>query len=65
MYGADNLCEVPFFVKNSSNSALLKQVPLSVTMVSGIPNWTNTVLRCWTVILDITEFTGKALIHFE
>ena len=36
-YGAVQVWRIPFDFKNSSNSALVKLVPLSVTSVSGIP----------------------------
>ena len=59
-YGADLRCEIPFLAKNSSNSPLVKQVLLSVTSVSGMPNWRDTVFSCWIVTFVVAELTGKA-----
>ena len=44
-YGAEVRWRIPFAFKNASRSSLVKQVPLSVTNVSGMPNCATELCR--------------------
>ena len=54
-----------FRVTNCLNSALVKQVPLSETMVSGKPCVANNPRSCSMVTCVVAECTTFASIHFE
>ena len=54
-----------FFDINSLNSALVKHVALSVTMVSGSPCSANSIRNCSIVTFVVEERTTIAKIHFE
>ena len=49
------MCLMPFACRKSSNSVLTKQVPLSVTIVSGNPNLVNKDLNSSMTAVDIAE----------
>ena len=44
--GDDFQCIIPFVVRKSSSSELTKLEMLSVAIMSGIPNWANSVFKC-------------------
>ena len=56
---------MPLLPRNPSNSALTKQVPLSITMVSGNPNLVNVVLNSSLTAFDVEVDVQKASNHLE
>ena len=56
---------MPLLPRNASNSAPTKQVPLSITMVSGNPNLANVVLNSSTTAFDVQVDVQRAPIHLE
>ena len=59
------MCCMPFFAIHSLNSALVKHVALSVTMVSSSPCSANSIRNCSIVTFDVEERTTIAEIHFD
>ena len=57
------MCLMPFACRKSSNFVLTKQVPLSVTIVSGNPNLANKDLNSSMTAVDVAEAVLKASIH--
>ena len=64
-YGADSRCLTPFCLRNIWNSLLVKQVPLSDTMLSGTPNRAKRQRSSSITTLDAEPDVGIASIHFE
>ena len=64
-YGAEVVCLMPLLLRNDSNSSLTKPVPLSVTIISGRPNYANIVRSSSMTEFDDVEGVHTASIHFE
>ena len=58
-------CLMPFLVKNASNFWPVNPVALSVMIVSGRPNFANTVHNSSMTTFDIVDDVHTASIHFE
>ena len=56
-------CLIPFVVRKSVNSELIKHGPLSVAIMSERPNWINRVFKCWMVILDVRTMFWPPLLN--
>ena len=61
----DFLCLIPFLLQNVPNYSLVKEVPLSEKINSGIPCVAKRFLN--TVIVDIDEVEGTSIasIHWS
>ena len=56
---------MPLDFRNCQKSSLTKQLPLSETIVSGIPNCAKTEQRSSMVTLAKGDVAGKASVHLE
>jgi len=56
---------MPLTVVKVLNSSPVKQAALSDTIVSEIPNWENTVLKCSIAAVADDELVHTASIHLE
>lgn len=64
-YGADVTCRIPFVARKSANSALVKHVPLFVTIVSGSPKQANNGRNSSITAAEVAECVQKASIHLH
>ena len=64
-HGAVCTCLIPFIWQISLNSATKNCLPLSDTIISGIPNQAINCLRYWTVAALVAIFIENTSICFE
>jgi len=64
-YGTVVTRRMPFTLRNASNSELTKQLPLSVTTVSGKPNCANISRQTSMTAAEVAVVVCTASIHLE